>query len=52
VALSNYARRWELFGFIGMPFGAVMMMSGFCFWYSRLQKYEDRLIKRKTSDSV
>jgi len=52
VALSNYARRWDLFGFIGMPFGLVMMMSGFYFWYSRLQKYEDKLIKHKASDRV
>jgi hypothetical protein len=52
VALSNYARRWEIFGYIGMSFGLVMMVSGFYFWYSRLQKYEDKLMKLKASDSA
>lgn len=52
VALSDYARRWQLFGYIGMSFGLVMMSGGFYFWYSRLQKYEDKRMKRKASDSV
>jgi hypothetical protein len=52
VALSNYAHRWQIFGYIGMSFGLVMMSSGFYLWYSRLQKYEDKLMKCKASDSV
>jgi len=52
VALSDYARRWQLFGYIGMSLGLVMMGGGFYLWYSRLQKYEDKLMKRKASDSV
>jgi hypothetical protein len=52
VALSNYAHQWQVFGYVGMSFGLVMMMSGFYFWYSRLQRYEDKHIKIKASDSI
>lgn len=51
-ALSAEVRRWKLFGIIGMSLGIVLMAGGFYLWYSRLQKYQDKLLKREAGNSV
>ena len=50
-ALGVEARRWQWFGYIGMLLGVALMAGGFYLWYSRVQKYEDKLMKYKADEA-
>lgn len=45
--LKQQLERWEVYLTIGVCIGSAIMLCGFIMWYFKLQRYQDRIIKKE-----
>jgi len=45
--LNKNIDEWIITIIIGAIFGNIMVLAGFYFWYFKLQRYQDRILKRE-----